>query len=164
MSKRNPELKNTANLFAKESIEEYVKNNHLNIEKLSEYLRGTQENKLYLTYKNGIFRTSRISMDNYRLVRCKKVTHNTYHISTQANSVVEVLLRWKNGNGIAFPAFQIKLKPTPLSSYFPNFPIRSQPTKLLRLVNKYLATAKISSTKLTDAIKSELGSRKRSSN
>jgi hypothetical protein len=33
---------------------------------------------------------------------------NGYVATSESGSKIKILLRWKNGNGIAFPAFQIK--------------------------------------------------------
>jgi len=33
---------------------------------------------------------------------------NGYVATSKSGNKIKILLRWKNGNGIAFPAFQIK--------------------------------------------------------
>lgn len=37
-------------------------------------------------------------------------TKTSYIAKTTTNKKISILLRWKNGNGIAFPAFQISLQ------------------------------------------------------
>jgi len=39
-----------------------------------------------------------------------KKMKNYYECKTESGYKLKVLLRWKNGNGIAYPAFQISIK------------------------------------------------------
>ena len=98
-----------AKKIADDSIEEFILNNDLNISKLSEYLLRSQKDKKYLLYKNGTFRKQVLGENNYIIDECLERTKNTYKVMTRAGKILSVLLRWKNGKGIAFPAFQIRL-------------------------------------------------------
>lgn len=61
-------------------------------------------------WKDGTYKKQRMSdiMTQYEIMGVKKKTHNTFVVETKGGLVLKILLRWKNGNGIAFPAFQIK--------------------------------------------------------
>ena len=96
----------SANLFSQESIKLFIEQAELNIDLLSEYLRSTQDNKTYMLYSNNDFILQRVNPDDYTIETVTK-THNCYKCVTKSGKKMNVLLRWKNGNGIAFPAFQI---------------------------------------------------------
>ena len=84
------------------------KNNELDIKKLSEYLKNTQEDKIYmLYYKHNIYKET-IDISNYEIISYEK--KDNYFIAKTKNGIkLKILLRWKNGNLIAFPAFQISI-------------------------------------------------------
>lgn len=97
-----------ANKYSQESIIEFIKNTELDIIKLSDYLKKTQENKIYmLYYKNKIYKET-IDNDNFEIVSYEK-RKNYYLALTKTGIYLKILLRWKNGNLIAFPAFQISI-------------------------------------------------------
>ena len=61
-----------------------------------------------LLYKNGEFHIQTTNKDDYIIVSCcKNAKKSRYEVTTKSNKKIKVLLRWKNGNGIAYPAFQI---------------------------------------------------------
>ena len=98
-----------ANKLSQESIKAFISKTALNIDLLNEYLRSSQNNKIYMLYKNGKFYKQIIDSSNYMIVSytiCKK-NKNKFIAKTQEGKDIKILLRWKNGNGIAFPAFQI---------------------------------------------------------
>lgn len=95
-----------ANKLSKESINMFISNTELNIEKLNEYLSNTQNNKIYMMYKNGKFYKQIVDNNNYKINSYKK-NKNKFVAKTYDGNTINILLRWKNGNGIAFPAFQI---------------------------------------------------------
>jgi hypothetical protein len=88
-----------ANKYSQESIIEFIKNTELDIIKLSDYLKKTQENKIY---------KETIDNDNFEIVSYEK-RKNYYLALTKTGIYLKILLRWKNGNLIAFPAFQISI-------------------------------------------------------
>ena len=98
--------------FAKElssdSIKSFINNTELNIELLSNYLHTTQKDKIYMLYLNKVFTLQEINIDDYKI---DKVVKNPdkfrYECISKNGKKIKILLRWKNGNGIAFPAFQI---------------------------------------------------------
>lgn len=91
-----------------ESRSSFIENNDLNIELLSSYLYDTQKEKIYMLYKDNQFKTERVNMEDYKLVSYEKYPKKYLFIATSVSGKkIKILLRWKNGNGIAYPAFQI---------------------------------------------------------
>jgi len=90
-----------------ESIKNYINESDLNIEKLSKYLVDTQKNKKYMLYYDNKFILQTVNnLDDYIIESFTK-TANTYNCVSKSGKNITILLRWKNGNGIAYPAFQI---------------------------------------------------------
>lgn len=97
-----------AKKLSHESITNFIEKTELNIEALSEYLFTSQNNKIYMLYSGTQFIVQRPNMDDYQLVSVtKNPEKNRYDCVSKTGVKLNVLLRWKNGNGIAFPAFQI---------------------------------------------------------
>ena len=74
-------------------------------------LQDTQNEKDYLLCKEGNFYYQKIDKISYKIktnIKPKIVNNNSIELITENNSILRILLRWKNGNGIAFPALQIK--------------------------------------------------------
>jgi hypothetical protein len=93
---------------SKESIYNFINIADLDVKKLSSYLKASQTGKIYMLYKDGLFYKDSSSHDDYELVSfVKDATYSRYIATTKSGNQVKILLRWKNGNGIAFPAFQI---------------------------------------------------------
>ena len=157
--KNNKEFQTFAKQTTKTHLAAYVKNTELDLPALSEYLLKTQDGKLYLLYKNGDFRTEVIHPDNYKLTKCIAVTHNTYIVETAAGTQLAILLRWKNGNGIAYPAFQIKLLKGKAPARSEEPCIRSSSTKLLERVLRRIESKNLTEYALVRAIKDELSRR-----
>jgi len=97
-----------SNRLSQESISTFISNTDLNIKALTEYLQSTQSGKIYMLYYEGKFIMQCPNSDDYEIVG---VTKNPvlfrYDCVSRNGKKMKVLLRWKNGNGIAFPAFQI---------------------------------------------------------
>lgn len=95
--------------YAGESIQTFIATADLDIEKLSDYLCESQRDKIYMLYTpgNGIT-LQRVNPSDYKIVSyTKNPKRSRYDCLTESGKKIKVLLRWKNGNGIAFPAFQI---------------------------------------------------------
>lgn len=102
-----------ANELSRESIRTYIENSELDIGLLSYYLCETQKNKRYMLYnlENRNFTLQKVEMDDYQIVSViKNAKKYRYECTSKSGKKINVLLRWKNGNGIAFPAFQISSK------------------------------------------------------
>jgi hypothetical protein len=97
-----------AKRLSKISIIKFITENELNLHLLTEHLKKTQVEKHYMLYKNKLFHHQHIDINDYELVTCEKQPEKYRFITkTKTGHSITVLLRWKNGNGIAFPAFQI---------------------------------------------------------
>jgi hypothetical protein len=104
-----------AKKLSAESIRAFITEHDLNIVKLSEYLRESQYGKIYMLFQPATATVStptisiqRVDEADYNIVSCtKNPSKSRYDCLTESGKKISVLLRWKNGNGIAFPAFQI---------------------------------------------------------
>jgi hypothetical protein len=106
--KKDIDFYNYAKKLDNESRNHFIKNTDLNIAKLSEYLKETQRGKIYMMYKDSKFHTEYSDMNDYIIDSYTKDPDKYMYIMTSnTGKKIKVLLRWKNGNGIAFPAFQI---------------------------------------------------------
>ena len=106
--KNSIEFYNLSNSIDKISRENFINISDLNINALSTYLKETQKNKIYMLYKYNKFHKQIVNIDDYELVRCEKYPEKFKYLAYSASGKqIDILLRWKNGNGIAFPAFQI---------------------------------------------------------
>lgn len=91
-----------------DSIKNFISKYDLNKDKLTEYLSKTQKNKYYMLYKHGKIYLENINSNDYTITEITKDPEkNRYIAKTKSNINLKILLRWKNGNGIAYPAFQI---------------------------------------------------------
>ena len=96
--------------IARESIEKFIEQSDLLKDKLEVYLQGGQDGKIYMMYKDGTFNLESMDPDNYILEDViKEPSKNRYVCRTKSGLWIGMLLRWKNGNGIAFPAFQVSV-------------------------------------------------------
>jgi hypothetical protein len=99
---------NSCNETSRECIKKFVANTDLDIVKLTKYLVESQDQKTYLLYKNGKFNIQLSNNDDYMIESYTKNPEKfRYEAITKTNKKINILLRWKNGNGIAYPAFQI---------------------------------------------------------
>jgi hypothetical protein len=87
-------------------IKQFISETDLDIEKLNQYLLQSQDEKIYLLYKNGEFYLQFSNSDDY-IIKSYLKDGNQYIATSQSDKKIKILLRWKNGNGIAYPAFQI---------------------------------------------------------
>lgn len=104
------EFYNLAKKLSKLSIISFIDNTELNIEMLSNYLYNTQKDKIYMFYSclSKKFILPKIDINDYNIVSViKNAQKFRYECITKTGKKINILLRWKNGNGIAFPAFQI---------------------------------------------------------
>lgn len=107
-NENHKEFYELAKRLSKESIEKFINETDLDDKKLSAYLVYTQKNKIYMLYKNNKFTLQRPNMEDYEIIKViKNAKKSSYECESKNGKKINVLLRWKNGNGIAFPAFQI---------------------------------------------------------
>ena len=99
---------NRAKKLSEDSIKTFIVHNNLKLDELTKYLLNTQTNKVYMLYKNGKIYLQCINSKNYEIISYKKEPElQRYVATTNTGFILKILLRWKNGNGIAYPAFQI---------------------------------------------------------
>jgi len=96
--------------LAADSIKAFLAENELKTTELSEYLHRKQPDKKYMLFKDGIFYMDSIAPESLTIQGIKKITKNYVLLKTNSGKELKVLLRWKNGNGVAYPALQISLK------------------------------------------------------
>lgn len=99
---------NELNILSRKCIKHFISNSNLNLPKLSSYLNESQKGKNYLVYnpkKNEFFCIT----DNidYTIEKIVKKTYNSIIVELKDKKKIKILLRWKNGNGVCFPALQI---------------------------------------------------------
>jgi len=96
------------NEVSRECIKKFIGSTELDIVKLTQYLITSQDEKNYLLYKNGTFYVQLSNTDDYSIISyVKNANKSRYEAVTKSGKKINILLRWKNGNGIAYPAFQI---------------------------------------------------------
>lgn len=108
----NPEFKAMCKRIDKLAIKSFIKNSSLKVNELSDYLKTSQKNKHYMCYFNGEFFYDKLDESLYKLncdIPVKKEPTN-YIVTCENGAKLEVKLRFKNGCGLQFPAFQIKRK------------------------------------------------------
>lgn len=92
------------------AIKKFIESNGLNLKKLTDYLMNSQKNKIYMCYKDGQFYYDKVHDDLYKVVNVESKNNTSYICVTKSGMKIEVRLRFKNGCGLQFPAFQIKRK------------------------------------------------------
>jgi len=91
-----------------DSIMNFISKYDIDKDKLTKYLLDTQKNKFYMLYKAGKLYLETINLNDYIIAEITKdPKKNRYIAKTKSDRNLKILLRWKNGNGIAFPSFQI---------------------------------------------------------
>lgn len=99
--------------LSKTAISEFILKDSVGLrtENLTDYFLKTQEGKHYMLYGSRGISYETVSEDSYKIVCVKKDPDRSQFIAEcQNGSQLHILLRWKNGNGIAYPAFQISSK------------------------------------------------------
>ena len=94
----------------KQSIRDFIQMTHIDMNNLSDYLLEGQKNKVYMCYKENKFHYDTIDESMYKIKFLDKKENTNYIYITYNGSKLEIKLRFKNGCGLQFPAFQIKRK------------------------------------------------------
>lgn len=103
------EFYNLCNSLSKESIKNFVEMAELNIAKLTEYLIKSQDAKHYMMFKNGNIYYETLSSQDLQIVSyTRQPSKYRFILTSISNCQYSMLLRWKRGNGISMPGFQIK--------------------------------------------------------
>ena len=96
--------------ISKKAIEIFIDKAELDMDKLNEYFIKSQKNKEYIMYNNDKFHYSKYDINKFIIDKSIKVEKKApYFIcKNKLDEQIKIMLRWKNGNGIAYPAFQVK--------------------------------------------------------
>ena len=104
-------FRNECKRISSEAIKLFVSSiGVLNIEALSTYFMNSQQEKHYLLYKDGVFNYDKLDNNLFQLTEVVSTKGPNYIVATKGGDKLEIKLRWKNGCGINFPAFQVKQK------------------------------------------------------
>lgn len=95
-----------------ESISSFLEQAHFSQDALNQYLHTTQEGKIYLLWNTNsrTFCLETPNLDDYTIASIDDSIDKGHTIkgTTISGTPIQIMLRWKNGNGIAYPALQIK--------------------------------------------------------
>ena len=94
----------------KTAIKEFIQMCNLDISILSDYLLTTQTDKIYMCYKDHNFYHDMVDTSLYIIKNVIQKEPTNFICETNNGCKLEVKLRFKNGCGLQFPAFQIKRK------------------------------------------------------
>jgi hypothetical protein len=89
----------------------------------------SQKNKIYMLFYDYKFYKEKMNLEDYLLISYEKEPKKYRYVAkAKSGKTIYILLRWKNGNGIAFPAFQISCgeqKQKTMTSVTPMTPMTS---------------------------------------
>ena len=115
----------------KQAIKKYIKMVELDTDKLSKYLVESQQKKFYMCFKDNKIYKDTINEDMFKIldltntscyssvwdsIGMKKICNPIYKeptnfiVTTKKGYKLQIKLRFKNGCGLLYPAFQIKRK------------------------------------------------------
>ena len=94
----------------KEAIEKFIKITTIDTTKLSKYLLESQMNKHYMCYNKHKIYYDSLNTSLYEVSNLIKREKTNYIYQNVFGMKLEIKLRFKNGCGLQFPAFQIKRK------------------------------------------------------
>lgn len=101
--------------ISKKSIKSFLEETTFNMKEMNKKLLETQKGKKYLLCKGGHFNFELKDSSDYTIdlvnednKNPKIVNGNALIFKTSNGKLLNILLRWKNGAGFAFPALQIK--------------------------------------------------------
>ena len=106
----NTDFNNYCKKIDKESIKKFIENATIDKEKMSNYLLETQKDKVYMCYKDNIFYYDEVDKNLYQIEKLIDKDNTNFIFETLGEMKIEIKLRFKNGCGLQFPAFQIKRK------------------------------------------------------
>lgn len=91
------------------AINSYLEKYDLRCDLLTNYLINSQRDKIYMLWDPATekFHVEYANLNDYVILIMSRKSHNSFYCSTMTGKRLKVMMRWKNGNGIAYPAFQI---------------------------------------------------------
>lgn len=108
--KTNEVFKKKCKSVDKKAIKNFILKSDVKLKILSKYLKESQKNKFYMLYKNGKINLETINEDIFELTRVVEKKPTSYICETKTGMKVAILLRFKNGCGLQYPALQISRK------------------------------------------------------
>lgn len=98
--------------IVKDSISTYLANlDHINIDSINTKILETQSGKKYILFHQGQYYCDFLSDEDLTVSDIKCVRNNNVVVlKTLSGYHIEMLLRWKNGIGVLYPAWQISFK------------------------------------------------------
>jgi len=98
---------NFAKQLNNESIRHFLETATLNVEKMNQYFKDTQKDKIYLLWNEGSFNIRTRNEEDYQINSepLTRKNNNSLRGKTISGYPIKILLRWKNG--VALPALQI---------------------------------------------------------
>jgi len=102
------EFKTFCRSIEEEAVERFIREVDPKLNLLSDKLKTKQKDKIYLLYKDGKFTTETMNEDMFKLVSVVERKGRRYICETACGGKISIRLRFKNGCGIQFPAFQIR--------------------------------------------------------
>ena len=96
--------------ISKEGIKKFIEMTEINKDVLSHKLLESQKNKHYMCYNKNKFNYDTVDENSYKITKIIKKENTNYIYQTATDMKLEIKLRFKNGCGLIFPAFQIKRK------------------------------------------------------
>ena len=107
--KEDIEFHNFCKGVSKQSLNDFYETCILDCDTLNEYLQSSQKGKEYMMYHNGKIYHEVMDINDYTIDPNSIMNSSpSFKGKTVSGKKINILFRWKNGNGIAFPAFQIK--------------------------------------------------------
>lgn len=94
----------------KEAIKQFIQLTEIDKDKLSEYLLKSQRDKHYMCYCNNKIYYDTLNENVFKICKLVKKDNTNYIYQTSLGMKLQIKLRFKNGCGLQFPAFQISRK------------------------------------------------------
>lgn len=94
----------------KSAIKQFISMANIDIVKLSNYLVKSQDKKEYMLYKDGECYYEKLDEGLFKIKEIIGRQNTNFIAITESGMKLEIKLRFKNGCGLQFPAFQIKRK------------------------------------------------------
>ena len=103
--------KEEKNKIVASSIRSYLiqYSNKINIDLITETIRETQKDKIFILWEGGKFNIDIIDETYMDITGIKEVTNNTIVLAGKGVTF-NLYLRWRNGNGILNPTWQISMR------------------------------------------------------
>ena len=112
LKKRELFFQKEKNEIVNSSITDYLTRygKEIDINALSEKVKATQTNKIFLLWSNGKFFSDKISEEEMSDIKYHSIKNGNVLEIKSGNTIYGLLLRWRNHKGILNPAWQMSMK------------------------------------------------------